>query len=216
MFIRVREFGQNNAALFPPSSFAGGQLTLLSSTIDELETHAGKQAQGLSEVRTSTSSRAAARDELMRTLQAINRTVRPLSRSTPGILDRFRVPYNESDQGVLATARAIHAATQPLATELIKRGLSADFLADLQEDIDQLEEAITEKAQGKETHVEATAAIDDLVERGVNAVRELDPLMRNTFASDPAKLAGWLSASRVERSPRQPKQAASGATPPAP
>lgn len=217
MFIRVREFGQKNAALFPASSFAGEQLAVLSDIIDELEAHASAQTTGMIEARSGSSSRAAARDELTRTLQAINRTVRPLARVTPGLLDKFRIPYSQSDQGLLAFARSVLvAAAPPLAAELIKRGLSANFLAELQEDIDQLDEAITGQAQSRETHVEATAAIDDLIERGMNAVSELDPLMRNTFVNDPAKLAAWMSASHIERSPRQPRPPAPGATPPAP
>ena len=33
----------------------------------------------------------------------------------------------------------------------------------------------------------------------MKVLRELDPFMRNTYAAEPAKLAVWLSASRVER-----------------
>jgi hypothetical protein len=33
----------------------------------------------------------------------------------------------------------------------------------------------------------------------LKAVRQLDSFMRNTYANEPAKLAAWVSASRVER-----------------
>ena len=89
--------------------------------------------------------------------------------------------------------------------------MPADFLEDLEADIEQFEEALTRRVQGRETHVTATAAIDDLVERGMNAVRELDAIMRNMFANNPAKLAAWMSASHVERAPRR-----RAAQPPAP
>lgn len=94
----------------------------------------------------------------MRHLQAISRTVRPLERTMPGISDKFRVPHNQSDQGMLAAAHAAAQNALPIQAELIKRGLPANFLADLQADIEQFEEAITNKAQIRETHVEATAA----------------------------------------------------------
>lgn len=215
MFIRVREFGQTNAAQFPSTSFAGEQFAALSTLINELETHTGAQASGMSASRQGSMSRAAARDELLQDLQAISRTVRPLERTMPGISDKFRVPHNQSDQAVLAAARAAALDALPLKAELIKRGLPADFLEDLQADIEQLEEAITRKAQGTETHVEATAAIDDLIERGMNAVRELDPIMRNTFANDPVKLAGWMSASHVERSRQRATPDSPATAPPA-
>lgn len=90
--------------------------------------------------------------------------------------------------------------------EFIKRGLPATFLDDLNDDIAAFEEALTQRTQGRETHVNATATIDDLIERGMKIVRQLDPIMRNLFEDQPGKLAAWLSASHVERSPRRKQQ----------
>jgi hypothetical protein len=36
----------------------------------------------------------------------------------------------------------------------------------------------------------------------MNAVRELDAIVRNTFRDDPATLAEWTSARHIERAPR--------------
>ncbi len=94
--------------------------------------------------------------------------------------------------------------------------MPADFLEDLEADINALETAATQKMQGRDSHVTATAAIDELIERGMRAVQELDPVMRNTFTADAANLAGWLSASRVERSPRPAKGKKAGPPAPAP
>ena len=203
MFIRVREFGIAHAAQFPPTSFAGEQLTILDNAINALEAHTSAQISGKSTVRESATSKAAARDELMRDLEAISRTARAMAITMPGIDDKFRVPHNQSNQTVLAVARAAATDALPLMADFIKRGMPADFLEDLQADIDVMEQAMTRKVQAKESHVTATAAIDTEIERGMNAVRELDPIMRNTYAADPATLAGWMSASRVERSPRR-------------
>jgi hypothetical protein len=76
-----------------------------------------------------------------------------------------------------------------------------------------MEEAITRKAQGTGSHVAATAAIDTQIERGMNAVRQLDPVVRNIFAADVSAMAAWHSASHVERSPR--RSAPPSPTPPA-
>ena len=217
MFIRVRELGVAHAAQLPPTSFAGEQFAILDAAINALETHTSTQVSGKGTVRESTTSKAAARDEVMRDLEGISRTARAMALTTPGIADKFRVPHNQSDQAVLAVARAQLADAQPLKAEFIKRGMPADFLEDLQADIEEMQQSIARKAQGTETHTAATAAIDDEIERGVNAVRELDPIMRNTFANDPATLAAWFSASHVERSPRRTVASApSPNTPPVP
>jgi hypothetical protein len=214
MFIRVREFGTAHAVEFPATSFAGEQLAILTDAIIALETHTSAQTSGKGTVRESATSKAAARDELMRDLEAISRTARALSQTTPGIENKFRIPHNQSDQAVLAAARAAASDALSLKAEFIKRGLPSDFLEDLQADIDLMEEAIERKAQGEGSQVAATAAIDREIELGMNAVRQLDPVMRNKFANDPATLAAWLSASHVERPPRRSTQ--SSATPPAP
>lgn len=208
MFIRVREFGSAHATAFPAGSFAAEQLTTLDSSIGALETQVSTQSSGRSTVRESTSSKAAAREELMEDIEAISRTARAMSRTMPGLESRFRIPHNQSDQVLLSTARATAADALPLKAEFIRRGMPANFLEDLQADITVMEEAITLQAHGQGSHVAATAAIDREIERGMDAVHQLDPVVRNLFAADPSTLAAWSSASHVERSPRRGTQPA--------
>jgi hypothetical protein len=205
MFIRVREFGLTHTAQFPPTSFASEQLIVVDSAINALESHTSAQSSGKSAVRQSTTSKAVARDELMRDLEAISRTARAIAQTIPGLADKFRIPHNQSNQTVLAVARAVLSDALPLKAEFIRRGMPANFLEDLQDDIDVMEDAITRKVQGAGSQVAATAAIDTEIERGMNAVRQLDPIMRNTFSGNPAILAAWHSASHVERAPRRAK-----------
>jgi hypothetical protein len=216
MFIRVREYAVVNPAHFPAESFAAEQLDTVNEVIAGLGQYTGAQAAGLSNVHEGTMSKAAAKAELVRDMQAVNRTARPMSRIYPGIMDKFRMPYNASDQALLAAARAFATNAEPLKAEFIKRGLPENFLEDLQADIAQLEAAIAHMAQSRDTHVEATATIDELIERGMNAVNELEPIMRNTLTNDQPKLAAWLSASHVASKRQSSKQKASPATPPAP
>ena len=215
MFMRVLEFCTEHAAQFPPTSFAGEQIAILNSVINALETHARAQSSGRSGARQGAAGKAAARDELMRDLEAISRTARSMALTTPGLEDKFRVPHNKSNQDVLAAARAAATNALPLKAEFIRRGMPADFLEDLAADIAAMDEAITQKARGTESHIAATAAIDTEVERGMTAVRQLDAAVRNTFASDPAVLAAWSSASHVERAPRNSSAPVSPGTTPA-
>jgi hypothetical protein len=204
-FRHVQEFGRDNTALFPEGSFAAEQLTAIDLALEDLGKHTAAQAESRGAARQGTRSKAAAREALMRTLEAISRTARPLEAQTPGITEKFRVPHNQSYQEVLAAARAIASAALPLKAEFIKRGMPADFLEDLQADIEALEEAHAHRAEGRDSHYEATLAIEDATERGVHALRELDPIMRNTLADDPLKLGAWLNACHVERPARRNK-----------
>ena len=46
--------------------------------------------------------------------------------ASPGLLEKFRVPHNQSNQAVLAAARAFAAAALPLKAEFVKRGMRPD------------------------------------------------------------------------------------------
>src|SRR4051812_15526002 len=135
--------------------------------------------------------------------------------STPGLEDKFRAPRSTSDQALLATARAFAADALPRKAEFIRRGMPDDFLEDLAADIEDFEQSINQMIQKRGGQVAATAAIDDVIERGVNVARELDAIMRNKYADDAATLAAWLSVSRMERRAR-PTAAATTDAPPTP
>ena len=59
-----------------------------------------------------------------------------------------------------------------------------------------------EQNSGRGAHVTATATVESGAERGMNAVRKIDVVVRNTYRNDAATLAAWESARHVESSPR--------------
>ena len=218
MFLRVREFGTMNASHFPAGTLAADLFTRLQNTIAALDDHTTAQSSGIRAAQESSTSKAAARDDLRRDLEAIARTARSMAFTTPGMEDRFRAPRSISEQALLSLARSFAADAAPLKAEFIRRGLAANFLEDLNSDIDVFESAITRRIQSRETHVTATAGIDELIDEGVDVVRELGPVIRNIFSDEPSTLAAWLSASHVQRvdSPnRPPAPNSNGGTTPA-
>lgn len=207
-FLRMREFGAARAAQFPPNSFGAEKFAALGAVIAGLDEHATTQVSGLNTAQQGVTGKAAARDELRRDLEAVSRTARIMAFDTPGLEDQFRLPRGPKDQDLLNTARAFAVAAQPLAAEFTRRGLPANFLADLASEIEVFEQAVNRKTEGRAAHVAATAAIDDLIEDGMKHLRQLDTVVRNIFADDPATLAAWTSASHVERAPRAKQPAA--------
>lgn len=200
--IRVRQYGASHAATFPANSRGAEVLAEVDAAITELETHASAQHSGKSALSANTTLTASARAELREDLEAIRRTARAMSHATPGLEDKFRLPRSPRDQELLAAARSFAADVVSLKAEFVRRGLPADFVEDLNADVEAFAASIDGKAQKAGERVAATAAIDSAVERGVNAVRELDAIVRNTFRQDPAALAEWTSASHTERAPR--------------
>ena len=210
MFLNVREYGTTQAERFPPTSYTGEVFALLDDITDQLEAQATAQSSGKNRLKESSQSKAATRDALKRRLEAFSRTGSIMALTTPGLENKFRSPSGLKDQELLTLARLTLTEALAFKTEFIKRGFKPNFIEELDEETNAFEEAITKKIKGKEAHVTATATIDQLIDRGLKCVRELDVIMRNTFADDPVSLAAWLSASHIERhAPRTKKKTVS-------
>src|SRR5262249_43336785 len=202
MFTRVRNFGASHAASFQPSSTGGKLFAVLNGIIDELDGHAAAQRSGDGAVRQSTSIKALIREELLEELSAISRTARSISVEKPGIVDKFRLPRSGNDQLLLNAARAFASDAAEFANDFVQYEMPADFLEKLKSDIVLFDQAVIGQHSGLETRVTATAAIDDVIERGMKTVRRLDAIVRNKFREDPVTLAVWVSASHKEQPPR--------------
>lgn len=203
MFQRVNRFGADEAAFFASRPFVTSYFDEIQQLVADIQAHAGAQVAGRSSARQFTQSKAAAREELLRDLAAVSRTARSMSRDFPGLEEKFRFDPRLKDQELLTAARTLGAEALPLKAEFVKRGLRPDFLEDLTADASAFEQALSSRTGQQRNHVDATATIDDLIERGLKMVRELDPIIRNLFDEKPGKLAAWMSASRVERAPRR-------------
>ena len=205
MLTRVRSFGAEHAADFPASSLGGEKFAAVGGVIDALEEHGAAQSAGGSAAKTSTGAKRAARESLRRQMTAISETARAMESTRPGISASFRMPNTNGDQALLNAARAFVAAATPLNNEFIRHELPASFLEDLNTAISVFENAQSSQTQNTERRVTATAAIEAVVERGRQLVRELDAVVRNKYRSVRATLAAWESASRVEKLPRRKK-----------
>lgn len=75
--------------------------------------------------------------------------------------------------------------------------MSATFLNELNEHISAFAQATADKQAGRTAHIAARAALDEALGAGLNAVRQLDAVVRNKYRDDPATLAQWTSASHT-------------------
>lgn len=202
-FLRVREFGIAHAAVIPANSLATTLLANLNQIITRLEEAGAQQSSGERAEEEATASKSLAREETIEDLMRISRTARAMRQVLPGLEDKFRSPGQLKDQELLALARAYAADALPLKDEFIRRGMPADFIDELNEDIDDFEAAIARQMQAGSSKVSATASIEDLATQGMETLRELDPIMRNIFEGDAARYAAWTSARHIERAPRR-------------
>jgi hypothetical protein len=144
-------------------------------------------------------------------MRAISDTAAAMESDYPGISNTFRMPKSNGDEALINSARAFVGAARLKKDEFIVFELPETFIEDLTEAIAKFEEAAGTKNLNTGKRVSATAALRDALERGMRLKRELDPIVRNKYRNNPAKLAAWESASHVERPAK--KKASSSATP---
>jgi hypothetical protein len=206
MFVRVEAFTSERAASFPAGTLGAETVAELRQVIQALTTAVTAQTTGRSSAQRATAEGRAAREALRGRMKDYTRTARVLALDPPGLENKFKLPRGGSVSDLLHTARAFAADAAPLKADFIRHEHPETFIEDLVSDIAALERAMSGQNTGRDTHVSATATVDSLVERGLNAVRKLDAVVRNKFRDDPATLAAWESARHVESGARTRKR----------
>ncbi|MBD0373210.1 MAG: hypothetical protein ICV60_20385 [Pyrinomonadaceae bacterium] len=202
MLLRVRDFGVQYATFFLANTLAHLLFIELGVIIGEIEQLAAAQQSNSRGAREGTTNRGESRTDLREEMEAMSATARAMAISTPGMEDKFRMPRgNCNDVDLLNAARAFAADALPLKDEFIRHEMPEDFLDRLNAAIVALEQAIDRQQRSRRSQVSSTSTLDDAVERGVNKVRQLDPIVRNKFRDDPGKLAEWENARHTTRAP---------------
>lgn len=202
-FIRIRQFGTDNAADFAAIAVAVTNFGVITTEVEFLDEQGADQQAGFGDARGATETKGTARENLREEMSEIARTARSMEYQHDGIEDRFRMPRNASDQALLATGRAFHSEATPIAADFIAYGMAATFLADLAAEADAFEATFGVQASAIDSHVEATAEIGEAIRRGMTARRILDGIVRNVYKHDIGKTAAWSSASHVEKPPKK-------------
>ncbi len=206
MFRRVRDFGAAHAADFPANSLGSTLFAAISATVAEIDHVTSARTSSVGASRQGTESKELARETLLDDMEAITITARAIALDNHGLENKFRIPRNASDLGVLTAARAFLVDATPLAAEFTRREMPADFLDDLRQSISDMEQAMTERNHHRESGVGATVALGEVIARGMKEVKQLNAVVHNRYRNDAAKLAAWVSASHTERPKRKAGQ----------
>ena len=211
-FKRVRDFNAAHDGLFPVGTLARDLFENIGGVVNDLEGFATTQAAGRSAARQGTVSKAVAKDAIHEDFGILRRTARSMSGAMPGVVEMFNIPQGQDGQELVNTVRAALPTAEALKSEFLRREVPARVFQDLPANIAAYEAAVTDQNIGRDESLTAGASIDAAIDRGNEALRQLDPIVRNKLHNNSAMLAAWLSAKRLERAPRRNNNS----TPPAP
>ena len=201
MFISTVAFDAENSNDYRELPDAAANFVIVRAAISALENFSATQLSGASgrAVEQKSTIRAAIRRKMKR----YSRTARALNIDDPGFRRLFRIPDNDNDQLLLATAREFVVEARRFPTEFAGRGIPATLANELEADINAMEAAMAAKASGKIGSVGATAGIDEQIEDGMNAEIILDSIMHNVYFDNPVKLAQWRTARHIKKAPKR-------------
>src|SRR5260221_8566217 len=97
-FVRVKTFGQNNAADFAAGSTAQANFTIIGQVITGLDDAKAGQKPGRN------TSKETLLDAIRLDIQNITRTAAAIAQTEPGFADSFRPPANTNEGALLTTA----------------------------------------------------------------------------------------------------------------
>jgi hypothetical protein len=209
MFLKVQEFILARIAFFTPTSFAGSIFASLQVIITTIAGLAGQQLSAKGNLGMASDVRGDARDILYAMLQDISGYARSLAYVVSGLENKFRLPYNRSDQNLIAAGRAFAADAAAYKARFIEMKLDDDFIEKLTAATEALEQAAAEADTAEQSKIGSTASFAPHISAGMIAVRRLDPIVKRVFRNDPAALAAWTFAKHVERAPQSQKPVAS-------
>lgn len=199
---RVRAHAATRPADFPAGSRAAIVLAMLDTAIKETEQAAAKQLSANLERQESTEQKQAAINTLVEMMQAVNQIARSIDQQFPGIADQFKMGRG-GDQATLNRARAFITNATPIASDFTSRGMPATFVADMQAAVDAADSAEDRQSIARTAQSAATAAVGSALKQLRAAVRELDAIFKARYRQDPAALAAWQTASRVEKATKK-------------
>jgi len=209
---RALEFSQAH------SSGSPGYATAVKQLEDELARAtqlAGEQSRGLAEVRTATIEKERLKRTLRRShLVHIAGVARRAAVENPELAQKFDLPRLPiRGLAFRAAARTMVELAEQQQELLGKYGLVEESLQNARKSIDQLDQVVDRGAEGRRTHIGASASLEVSANEVVRLVRILDGFNQFRFGDDPNLLAGWVAASNIIGPPRTP--AGEGAIKPA-
>lgn len=201
--IRSEAEASANAADFPEGSKGALALVELRATIAEAQTHAVSRETSMSAFQQATVGRQDAREAVRRSMRVISDTAHTIGIDHPEVKGSFVFKgASVGDRTLLATAQSFVTGAQSFKALFAEYDLNADFFSGFDAEINDLEKQLGKQTAGKGERISANASLEDALRKGELALERLDTVARNKYRSNPAKLAAWESARRLERAAR--------------
>jgi hypothetical protein len=194
MFVRVRDYGKTQSALFPESSMGGQMFARVAAAVAAIDDHLTRRVVAQAEARKVKAATRAAMFTSMKTLALIARRV---TRPEPGA-NPFRMPRRRSLKVEISTALAFIGEAEKRQEQFLRFGLPPTFISDFRMLVDELQQAVDVRLNSKTGRREAQAGIATALAEGLEVIRDLDAYVTVATRDDRVRFAAWQSARHIE------------------
>lgn len=210
---RVRIFGRERAADFPPGSKAAELLAAIDQQLIELDgARLGQVPELIDKL------------PLLKALslycKKIARTAKAIDLHTPGFAAPYLMPEKPGEQPLLTHADGLlqrlddqpDDSAEELGNKAALRArfhpyaLATNFVQELRQHREALRAAHEANQSETQDGVGNTKLIEERLDTAGHTVQELDAIVVNKFGNEPDQLRAWRTASRIESAPRRAKK----------
>jgi hypothetical protein len=198
MFVRVAGFLAGNPKLFGKGSLGSVLADRFKDAVAEARGFTVKQASAVAAARSSAGRRGAARAALVAALDSISRCAAGIAVGRPGFGDNFRLVRKVNDTELLVLAHRFAADAAPLRSDFVRFEMAPAFVDDLNSKIKEFEQAMADHSASRSGHVASTRLIDDGMQRALDILAQLDPIVSNKVAGDVDLTGQWKNVRHIE------------------
>jgi hypothetical protein len=204
--LRVDLYMTASAEDFPDGSKAARAHTRLKDELTALDALDVARAAGVGKRQQGTAGRRATRKRLRESVNAVSATSETIALDRQDFKGMFSLKeLDDSDDTLIATARAFADRAAAFVGLFVEYDLKPTFIQDLRSDADALENFMTLQEEGYGEHSGSHTSADEAVRRLTEQVERLDTFVRNKYRDNPARIAAWERARRLEKAPKHPK-----------
>jgi hypothetical protein len=140
-------------------------------------------------------------------LAALHTSAEILGRKHPGFEQNFPSPSGKDDNELLADARAVVLKAIDNKTLFLGRGIELAFLESGEAFITDFEESLDTSYDALSSRGEAVGSKKSAYDLADEYFDSLNDFVKNFYRDQPAKLAAWKIATRIERPAKKKKDA---------
>lgn len=214
---RIASFVDSQPEDFPEESKGASLCSSVKQELSKLAELDVVRSSSMSKRKQGTFARRNAHRLLLGLVRRVVSTAETIALDHPDVEGMFVRPQkNAGDKTLISDARSLTDKAATLVGLFTEDGLPATFIADMRSHADSLERSIQIQTEGAGESVRANIEIAAVIRRLNGLIERLDVIVRNKYRDNPAKLAAWESARRLEQPARSNRNRGENAAPPPP